>query len=587
MTLNLEEMSKLVEDLNAMQQDIQEKEDSYWWDTLSNVPGSTYNLVVDTISPFLSPIETAESMADLGVGLYSLATGGDAPEEAVAEAVGEYFVDRYGSMEALKNSFRTDPVGVAGDVLGAMTGGAAILAKTGKLATKAANKADLDKTAKVLDKAAKVAEKGKQALEKVELDTLATRAVKKTGDVAGYVGSVAGSRLSGVGDQPIQTAFEVGRESPMQIPGSESMKQMGEAFGGLVEDVNPQLAQNVTDATSVPFDRGARSREFLGTMRQNKDALPEQRVIDAAEKALITQRERMSQNYAQSMKVADLGSKKADYSQVLNTLEKLRKEAYPDGFDAEPKYGPETMGMLREIETLVNDRVFNPAHQTLSSMDDLKQRINDVTVKDPATKEGRIKSQVYNSIRQEIARQSPEYSQIMEPYHDAKNLYDEIVSELSMGDRNNASQNLRKLKAVMRNNVSTNFGRRLMLVEQLDDLTDFRMIDQLSAQDLAQLQSPGLNQVSDNVFIGGGIATGNPEMAAKALINPRVMGETTYGLGRASKIASPVISNLENATRVLTPLERGGLLSEEEREAGQLRRSLPTDEELKKGLGLL
>ena len=179
MTLNLEEMSKIVEDLNAMEQDIQEKEDSYWWDTLSNVPGSTYNLVVDTISPFLSPIETAESMADLGVGLYSLATGGDAPEEAVAEAVGEYFVDRYGSAEALKNSFRTDPVGVAGDVLGAMTGGAAILAKTGKVASQGAKKADLDKTAKVLDKAAKVAEKGKQALEKVELDTLATRAVKK------------------------------------------------------------------------------------------------------------------------------------------------------------------------------------------------------------------------------------------------------------------------------------------------------------------------------------------------------------------------------------------------------------------------
>ena len=60
----------------------------------------------------------------------------------------------------------------------------------------------------------------------------------------------------------------------------------------------------------------------------------------------------MSQNYAQSMKVADLGSKKADYSQVLNTLEKLRKEAYPDGFDAEPKYGPETHGYAERDRNL-------------------------------------------------------------------------------------------------------------------------------------------------------------------------------------------------------------------------------------------
>ena len=41
MTINPIEMSQLLKDLDAVEQDIQEKEDSYWWDTLSNVPGST------------------------------------------------------------------------------------------------------------------------------------------------------------------------------------------------------------------------------------------------------------------------------------------------------------------------------------------------------------------------------------------------------------------------------------------------------------------------------------------------------------------------------------------------------------------
>lgn len=531
-------------------------DDDYWWDTLSNVPGSAYNLVEDTIAPFLSPIETAESMADLGVGLYSLATGGDAPEEEVAEAVGQYFVDRYGSGDALKNSFKTDPVGVAADVLGVFTGGSAILAKTGKLASKGAGMANLDKTAKVLDKAAKVAEKGQKALQKVELDTATPRIVKGATNLGGKLTSELAGVFTGTGSQPIQRAFDVGRESDFEVPFT---------------------------------NRGARAKEFKGTMRESENQIPETQIVAAAEEGLGELQNRKSQNYVQGMRIADLESQPADYSEVLNKISELKKQAYGDGPKAPPTFGPKTMQVLQEVTSLVNDWVYNPDTQTLGSMDRLKRRLDDVEIDAIGTKSGMVKSSVRNAVANEIRRQSPEYSQIMQPYEDAKNLVDDIKSSLSIGDRKTASQSLRKLQQVTRNNVNTNFGRNISLVAELDDLTDFNIVDQLSARALQPLAPTSIGRMADKANV---MAVGAQAVDPGAMLNllpsmPRVAGEAGYYTGRLAKLMSPVTDNLENVSRVTTPLERGGLLSEEDRSLQEQKRGMLSEDDLKKRLGLL
>ena len=82
---------------------------------ISNVPSSTVNLVEDTVQPFLHPIDTANSLVSLGKGLYQLTTPGEQPDEASAKAVGQYFANRYGSIEGFKRAFASDPMGILAD----------------------------------------------------------------------------------------------------------------------------------------------------------------------------------------------------------------------------------------------------------------------------------------------------------------------------------------------------------------------------------------------------------------------------------------------------------------------------------------
>tara|TARA_R110002012_G_scaffold182507_1_gene348861 strand:- start:50 stop:1582 length:1533 start_codon:yes stop_codon:yes gene_type:complete len=94
-----------------------------------NTPQSALQFGKDLITPILNPIETAKSLKDLGVGVYQLFTPGKQPNEELAKAVGQYFANRYGSLEKVKNTFANDPVGFAGDASILFTGGTTLAAK--------------------------------------------------------------------------------------------------------------------------------------------------------------------------------------------------------------------------------------------------------------------------------------------------------------------------------------------------------------------------------------------------------------------------------------------------------------------------
>ena len=113
---------------------------SYWEETASNIIPSGKKLLKETADMIMNPIDTAKSLYQLGSGIVQLAipgeSGDDVPED-MARAAGKYFMDRYGSLEKTKESFKNDPVGVFTEAVGAVTG----LAGASKLAVKGAGKA--------------------------------------------------------------------------------------------------------------------------------------------------------------------------------------------------------------------------------------------------------------------------------------------------------------------------------------------------------------------------------------------------------------------------------------------------------------
>lgn len=119
----------------------------YLGETISNIPGSAAEMGVGMYEAITNPIQTA---AGLGLAAYGgarnvaeavLPTGAfeaiksvENPEVAkqaveVANAIGGIYKDRYGSVNQLLDTIRTDPVGAAADLSIIFSGGAAVATK--------------------------------------------------------------------------------------------------------------------------------------------------------------------------------------------------------------------------------------------------------------------------------------------------------------------------------------------------------------------------------------------------------------------------------------------------------------------------
>jgi hypothetical protein len=121
--------------------------------TLANAPESAYNFGKAMVQPFIHPIDTFNSLSNLAGGAMNklgadelnsfLADKGLAVrrnpadvqrEEAMADAVGGFYKNRYGSWDGFKRGLEQDPFGIAGDAATVLTGGGAAVSKIGPLA---------------------------------------------------------------------------------------------------------------------------------------------------------------------------------------------------------------------------------------------------------------------------------------------------------------------------------------------------------------------------------------------------------------------------------------------------------------------
>lgn len=116
---------------------------------VSNLIPSTIGLVKNVASAIASPVETAKGLVDVAAGgLQNALPKGvvdyinakfpsQSAEEAraKADALGAFYVDRYGSMEGFKRALGKDPAGVMADAATVLSGGAGLASKAGMVRT--------------------------------------------------------------------------------------------------------------------------------------------------------------------------------------------------------------------------------------------------------------------------------------------------------------------------------------------------------------------------------------------------------------------------------------------------------------------
>src|SRR6266446_1491687 len=115
----------------------------------SEIPGQAVSHAGESTGQFLGniyhtirhPIETAENLGNIGLGVLEKVGGKlglphDQGYEQYADAVGEMLMQRYGSVDNIKRTLATDPIGVAADISALFTGGGSLAARLPGMACK-------------------------------------------------------------------------------------------------------------------------------------------------------------------------------------------------------------------------------------------------------------------------------------------------------------------------------------------------------------------------------------------------------------------------------------------------------------------
>jgi len=466
---------------------------------VKNLPSSFGNIVTGLAQAVTSPLQTAKSVLDLGAGILQnvlpesvvQTLGEDKASREVANRVGQFYVDRYGSVEGAKRAIAQDPAGVLADASTLLMGGAGIARTGADIATIASRGAITAPRA--------IAQPLASAASAIDPLAIAGRGVLATARGVGNVAAPLIGMQTGAGREAIAQAFEAGRR------------------GG---DVAEQFRANITGR--------ADPTEVLDIAKSNLEQLN-----------LLKQTEYRSGmvNIKNDKTVLDFG----DIDQSLkNALLKTQYEGKVVNVRAADE--------LQKVKDIVDEwRAANPQQfHTPEGLDALKKRIGDELESIPFEQKNARAAvgEVYNSVKSSIQKQAPTYAKTMKAYSDASEQIREIERALSLGSKASKDTAVRKLQSLMRDNVQTNYNQRVKLAKELQRVGGGEFMPGLAGQALSSLTPRGLQQIT-----GGGLGalfalTGQlPEaLTVAATTSPRIMGEAAYGAGR-------VTGGLQNVAR--------------------------------------
>jgi len=482
---------------------------------ITNIPSSAGNLVSGLYHAVTNPVQTASGIMDVAAGglqnampksvvdfVNKFESNPEAAQRAViaANEAGGALKQRYGSVEGIKNTIATDPVGAMADLSTLITG-AGGLARGGAIGFNAIPKSPPSiKTVSGLNTAADILGKAADVTNPINA---MVKLPSKAYDLAGALTKQGLALKTGVGTEPITQAVKAGQEGNATF--LENMR-------GTVP-ITQVLDDAKTNLAKMNLDKQAEYRSGMGNIKGDTSVL--------------------------------------DFSGIDKAIKDAESMAYFKG-----KVKDKTAAkVLDDIKTKVADwKKSDPAeYHTPEGMDNLKQSLWEDFGKLGMEEKTAYSTgkQVYDAVKKEISNQAPEYSKVMKNYTEATEQIKEIERALSLGQKASADTAMRKLQSLMRNNVNTNYGQRLELAKQLQAMGGNEMMPALAGQALNEFTPRGLQRATaaPEAFLAYG--AGGPALAAVDLAasSPRLVGEASYKYGQmldALNKAKQPISNISN-----------------------------------------
>jgi hypothetical protein len=507
-----------------------------WGETLGsalvNLPRSTAEEVSGIFEAFINPIQTAKSVGALGGALLSKMGVADF-DESSADALGQYYANKYGSIEGFKKELANNPASILADAATILTGGAGVVTKLGLPA----------KIAKLGNKAAVAQQWAGTVARNIDPITAMTNVVTKA------VPAVVKATGKGTGKLAASTL-------------------------GLTTGAGGDA---IAEAAKVGFERGAvgaptnASDAFLNAMRNPNASADE--VVQLARDAVGNLRQQASQRYTDTMSRFGKNPVPLDISLVRQRIAAIKPDSYNTWSDSQ---GPrptshrawETMNQF--VDEYAYKATQDPSLLSPLAMDQFKQDLYDIGSKIGGQYDrdaARIAGTAYGAVKDELVKHDPLYADAMKDYENAATQAQQLESTFSLaagrGKKPNIESAGRKLSQALRNNVNTNFGTRRTQVDELAALDPTgRLVPSLAGQALNTFEPRGLGRLTSGAAATSGIAgiglnmipmaldvpgyLSGSNLATLPLMSPRAVGEAAYyggrGAGAMSSALEPVTS---------------------------------------------
>jgi hypothetical protein len=372
-----------------------------------------------------------------------------------------------------------------------------------------------------------------------DISMLFTGGGSLVGRLPGMVGR-AGETVANVGRaiDPLNLATKVVTK-PVQLAEMLATPAVGLATGA--------GAESIREAARAGAAGGTKAEAFLGQLRGNA---PIENVVNTAKEAVAELRQNRSDAYIAGMGGATQSKTLLDFAPIDQAVAKAEKIGSFHGVEIRGN----AAGALNEIKAKIAEfKAGNPAvFRTVEGFDKLKQAISDIQQSLPyGTPARKVADDLYNSVKNEIVKQAPDYAKVMGDYEQASFLLKDIEGSLSLGKKANIDTSVRKLQSILRNNANTNYGRRVDLGRQLEATgvpgAD-TLFPQLAGQMLSSFTPRGIQGATTALGGAAAYATNPSLLPGLALTSPRLVGEAAYYGGKAGGAAKRVAEALKSYT---------------------------------------
>ena len=359
------------------------------------------------------------------------------------------------------------------------------------------------------------------------------------GRVGSFVGDVGMSFALPGGIVP-QVLGNTALGAALAAPGHEAT---GAAFGAVGGAAGPVLAKALRmfgagAAHTLGMTTGTGSESVKqafkggeGFAENMRGAIPASDVVDSARMGVQTMRKQMQEAYKANKEVWTAGQQPLDITPVKNAYDEVAKSFR---FADMSKVGPAEQKVLEEAKTVLQQFAAKPEWHTTEGFDALKQRLSAIYPESPVHRQAqRAIATMVGEVKNTIQRQNPTYAAAMKDYWSRSAHLDEIERSLSLGDRATTDTALRKLQSLVRNNVNSNFGSRLLSAEALAGEGGVDVLPAIAGQAMNSFTPRGLQGIAASGTGIAGLVSNPAALAALPAYSPRMVGEAAHAAGRA------------------------------------------------------